>query len=424
VTLSTLILLIASLVLLLLLGFFFAGSETSMMALNRYRLKHLAKQGNKKAQRALKLLDEPERLISMIITGNTCATIVASSILTFIATHYWGEQGAIIATATLTLVILFFCEALPKSIAALKPEAIALFSTYILQFFIYLFLPLVWVIHQIVQKLIHFFGIAHSSMSDHLSSEELHTLITESGSRIPENHQKMLLHILEMERLTVSDIMIQRQDLAGIDMDEDDDEVIQQLLNSPYASLPIFQKEFTEILGFVKIREVLPGLYENTTWSKENLKKHLLPAYIVPETTPLHKQLLNFRRLKKRIALVVDEYGEILGMITLEDLLEEIVGEFTTDFMELHPDIMPQKDGSFLINSQISLRELNRYFKWKSPLKGTKTLAGYLIAYLQMIPDSGTSVLINDHPVEILQVVDNRIKMVRLSPARLRPPLI
>lgn len=405
---------IALIVLLLCLCFFFAGSETGMMALNRYRLRHAAKQGNRRAQRALHLLHHPDRLLNTIITGNTCATIVASSILTTVVGHYFGSTGTIIATTILTLVILLFCEALPKSIAALKPERFALTSVYPLQGFIYLFSPLVWFIHQFVKALLRLFGVGNTAVNDHLSADELHTLIKDSSSSIPESYQHMLLHVLEMERLTVSDIMIPKQDLVIIDFDEDAQDIIQLILNAPYNYLPVFQKDMTEILGFVKIRAILPNLLSRGDYSKEDLTKHLLPAYIVPETTSLHKQLLNFKRLKKRTALVVDEYGEFLGMITLEDVLEEIVGEFTTDSLDIHPDIIPEEEGSFLVSGQVSLRALNRHFKWHLPLKGPKTLGGYLIEYLQRIPENRTCLLLQDHPVEILQVADNRIKLVRL----------
>jgi Mg2+/Co2+ transporter CorB len=402
--------------LLLLLSFFFAGSETSMMALNRYRLRHLAKCGNKRAQRAQKLLEKPDQLLSMIITVNTCATIIASSILTFMVEKYFGQVGILVATTVLTIFILIFCEALPKTMCALRPEAFALPATLLLRGFVICFAPFVWLIHKVVHGILRLFGLSTVKATDHLTPEELHTLIKDSGSRIPESYQNMLLQVLELEKLTVADIMIPRQNLVGIDIDAGDNVVLQQLLNSPYRELPVYQKDFSEILGFVKIREVLPTLHDADNWSKESLLKHLTPPYIVPETTPLHKQLIHFRQSKRRGALVVDEYGEILGLVTIEDLLEEIVGEFTTDFMELHPDIIPQPDGACLVNGQATLRELNRYFKWHLPTRDPKTLAGYLMAYLQMIPDSGTTVLIENHPVEVLQVADNRIKMVKVYP--------
>ena len=406
------------LLLLLLLSFFFAGAETSMMALNRYRLRHLANQGNKAAKRAVKLLEHPDRLLSMIVTTNTCANIVASALMTFIAAHFWGDMGIAIATVLLTLFILFFCEAFPKSMAALKPERFALPATFLLQCFVVLFSPLIWLIHQCVYALLRLFGLSTVQSSDYLSAEELHTLIKDTGGKIPESYQTMLLQVLELEKLTVADIMIPRQNLVGIDLTQNKEDIIEQILNSPYRRLPVYTGETKDIIGFVRIREIFPSLHDTENWDKDNLLKHLVPPYVVPETTPLHKQLLNFKRLKKRSALVVDEYGEILGMITLEDLLEEIVGEFTTDFTEIHPEIIPQKDGSYLVSGQVSLRELNRFFKWQLPLKGQKTLSGYLIAYLQMIPETSLCVLLQNHPIEILQVAENRIKMVRIKKPR------
>ena len=387
-----------------------------MMSINRYRVRHLAKKGNKRAIRVLKLLEHPERLLSMIVTGNTCATIIASSLLTFVAGKFWGDLGVAIATAALTLIILFFCEALPKSVAAINPERFALPATFLLRFFMILFAPLIWLINKLVRVLLKMLNISQTQENDHLTPDELYTLIKDSGSQIPDSYQNMLLQILDLERLTVADIMIPRADLVGIDVDNPNDQILEQLINSPYRYLPVYEKDYHEVLGIVKIREVLPLLHETPNWSKKNLLKLLSPPYAVPENTSLHQQLTNFRRAKKRSALIVDEYGEILGMITLEDLLEEIVGEFTTDFMELHPDIAPETNGSYLINGQASLRELNRFFNWHLPLDNQKTLGGYIIAYLQMIPESDTCLVLNNQRMEILQVAENRIKMVRFLP--------
>lgn len=409
----TLLLLGITLIALIAIACFFSAAETSMMALNRYRLRHLAKQ-NKAAARAIKLLNKPDRLLGVVLIGNTCANIIASAIMTLIISHFFDEWGVAIATGIFTLFILIFAEVMPKTIAAIYPEKLALPATIPLIVIDKIMWPLVWLVNKLVNGFLKIFNIDFSQQqSEHLSLEELRTLIYEAGNKIPENHQKMLLQILELEKLTVADIMVPRQRLTGIDITASNQEIAEQLLHSPYRRLPVYQEDWHHPLGFIRVRDVAPLLHDDD-WSKEQLLSKLTPIYVVPETTRLHTQLINFRRRKTRSAFVVDEFGEILGLVTLEDLLEEIVGEFTTDFTEVSPDIQPQADGSYLVDGGISLREINRYFHWHLPLDGPKTLSGLLIEHLQLIPTTGVCLRIDNHPFEIMQVANNRIKMVRI----------
>ncbi len=403
-----------TLVVLLMLASFFSATETSMMSLNRYRLRHLVKKGHPGAVRAMRFLHNPEKMLGVVLIGNTCANIITSAIVTILAQHYFGEFGVAIATGVLTLIVLFFCEVLPKSLAAFWPEKIAFPATIPLNFFGRVLAPLVWLMNVLVKAFTHMFHLRAPSNNEHLSIDELSTLLKESGGSISDTHRQMLIQTLELERLTVVDIMIPRQDLVGLDLDDDPDTLMEQILNSPYRRLPVYRNNWDEVLGILSIREMAQFFQKHDEWNPDALIAVLQPIYVIPETTPLTKQLLNFRRKKSRIAFIVDEFGEIQGVVTLEDLLEEIVGEFTTDFTEASPDIKVQSDGSYLIAGSTLLREIKRSLHWVLPPTDAKTLSGFLIDYLQQIPTSGTSVCIDGWVMEILQSVDNRIKMVRV----------
>lgn len=411
----TVVLLLITLVVLLLLASFFSATETSMMSLNRYRLRHLVKRGHAGAKRAQRLLQNPERMLGVVLIGNTCANIIASAIMTILAQHYFGEMGVAIATGVLTLVILFFCEVLPKTLAAFWPEKLAFPATIPLSFFARLLAPLVWFINTLVQGVTRLFRLQAPGNNEHLSVDELSTLLRESSGSISAAHRQMLVQALELERLTVADIMIPRQDLVGLDFNDAEEVLTEQILNSPYRRLPVYRNNWDEVLGILSIRDMAQFFQKNSDWERDDLIALLQPIYVIPETTPLTQQLVNFRRKKSRIAFIVNEFGEIQGVVTLEDLLEEIVGEFTTDFTEASPDIKWQADGHYLIAGYTPLREIKRCLHWSLPPSDAKTLSGFLIDYLQQIPTAGTSVRIDGWVIEILQIFDNRIKMVRVS---------
>ena len=411
----TVVLLLITLVVLLLLASFFSATETSMMSLNRYRLRHLVKRGHAGAKRAQAFLHNPERMLGVVLIGNTCANIIASAIVTLLAQHYFGEMGVALATGLLTLVVLFFCEVLPKTLAAFWPEQVAYPATIPLKFFAKILAPLVWFINALVKGFTRLFHLHAPLNNENLSVDELSTLLRESGGSISDTHRQMLIQALELERLTVADIMIPRQDLVGLNLDDDLETLTEQILNSPYRRLPVYRNNWDEVLGILSIRDMATFFQKHENWCPDDLVPLLQPIYVIPETTPLTKQLTHFRRKKARIAFIVNEFGEIQGVVTLEDLLEEIVGEFTTDFTDASPDIKLQKNGSYLIAGYTSLREIKRCLHWSLPPTEAKTLSGFLIDHLQQIPAAGTSVRLDNWVIEVLQTFDNRIKMVRVK---------
>lgn len=386
------------------------------MSLNRYRLQHLAKQKLTGAMRAQKLLQRPDRLIGLILLGNNFVNILASSIATVIALRIWGETGIAIAAGVLTLVILIFAEVTPKTLAAINPEKLAFPAAIVYQPLLKLLYPMVWVVNLIANQLLKLLGVdVLGGKDDALSHEELRTVVNEAGALIPKRHQKMLLGILDMESATVEDIMIPRNEIVGIDLDDHWDDVVKQIHQVPYTRLPVYRKSIDNIVGMLHLRKALP-LLTDESFSEEKLLEFIRDPYFIPEATSLHKQLLNFQKEKRRMGFVVDEYGDILGAVTLEDLLEEIVGEFTTDPYESSLEVQKQDDGGYLVEASISIRELNRITGWSLPTDGPKTLNGLILDYLETIPKPGTSLKLLSMPLEIIQTQGNAVKLVRFYP--------
>ena len=395
---------------------FFSGSETGLMSLNRYRLRHLADQNRKGAKTALRLLSRPERLIGVILLGNNFVNILAASIASLIGFHFYGETGVVIASVALTIVILIFSEVTPKTLAALNPERFALPAAYVLEPLLKILYPFVWVTNQSANVIFRLLGISKSQVSQYdLSTEELRIIVNEAGTVIPQRHQQMLLNLLDLEKVTVEDIMVPRNEITGVDLEDDWEKITKDLRTSQHTKLPIYEGDIDRIIGFLHLRKAIQIFKDPETASKETLRAMLREPYFVPAGTPLNTQLLNFQREKRRIGLIVDEYGDILGLITLEDLLEEIVGEFTTDPSASSRDIHIQEDGSYLIDGSTSVRELNRILEWDLPTEGPKTINGLIIEYLEHIPDSGTSLLIADYPMEIVQTINNTVKTVKIN---------
>ncbi|HGX93080.1 MAG TPA: HlyC/CorC family transporter [Candidatus Tenderia sp.] len=403
----------------------FSASETAMMSLNRYRLRHLVKDGHPGAIRAQRLLDRTDRLIGLILLGNNFVNILASSIATLIALRLWGESGIAIATGALTFVILIFAEVAPKTLAALHPERVAFPAAYVLEPLLKILYPLVWLVNFMANTELKIVGVpTHSGASQHLSSEELRTVVNEAGSLIPRRHQEMLVSILDLEKVTVEDIMVPRNEIVGIDIEDSEQEIINQLIHNQHTRLPVYRENIENVIGFVHARNAL-NLFANETFDKNQLLEITREAPFVPEGTPLHTQLYNFQHEKRRVALVVDEYGDIQGLVTLEDILEEIVGEFTTDVAATIPDVHPQEDGTYLVEGSAYIRELNRTMHWELPTQGPKTLNGLILEHLESIPEPGTSVKIAGYPIDILQTTNNAIKTARLHPAlRQTAPLL
>ena len=401
---------------LILLSAFFSGSETGLMTLNRYRLKHLAKNRHRGAMRVSRLLENQDKLIGLILLGNNAVNLAAASITTIIALRLGGEAAIAIATGLLTLVVLVFAEVTPKTLAALHPEKIAFPASLIYIPLLKLFYPIVWLVNLMAKLIFRILGISFGNKNNlSLSNEELRSVVNEAGTMIPQRHQQMLLSILDLEKVTVEDIMVPRNEIAGVDIEDDWDDVTNQLINSQYTKIPVYRTNIDNVIGFLHLRKV-SRLLQQGDFTPEDLQKVMNEVYFIPEATPLNKQLLNFQREKNRIGLAVDEYGDIQGLVTLEDILEEIVGEFTTDPANLSKDIHPQEDGSYLVDGSTNVREMNRLLKWQLPTDGPKTLNGLVLEYMETIPEPGTSLLLDGYPAEIIQIKDNTVKTIKICP--------
>ena len=411
---TSLTVLLGILIFLILMSAYFSSSETAMMALNRYRLRHLIKHNHRGAIRAGKLLEKPDRLIGIILIGNNLVNFIAASVGTAIAVRLWGNLGFILAPVLLTIIVLIFAEVTPKTIAALYPEKIAYPSSILLLVLLRVCYPAVWMINSVSNGLVKLCGLSvEEDTSHHLTKEELRTVLDESGALIPVKRHGMLMNILDLEKATVTDIMVPRNEVVGIDLEDDIEEILEIIGQSSHTLLPVFRKDLNEVIGFMHLRNIsrMIGVEEI---NKAELMQLTEEAYFVPETTPLHTQLFKFQNNKRRMAMVVDEYGDVQGIVTLQDILEEIVGNFTTNLSEETDDIHPQNDGTYLINGTATIREINKALDWDLPIDGPKTLNGLLTELLEIIPEKNVCVRLPFHFVEILNVQDNAIKTVKM----------
>lgn len=403
-------LLFSLLVLFIALSGFFSGSETGIMTVNRYRLKHLAKTGNRHAQRVLDLLAQPDRLIGVILICNNVVNIAASSVATLIGLRLAGDAGVAIAAGALTFVILVFGEVGPKTYAAKHPEGVAYVAAFVLRLLLRVLYPVVWLVNVITNSL---FRLNSLAKGDHkLSGDELRTLVQDVF--LPKQHRQMLLGVLELDNITVNDIMVPRGDVSGIDIDDDIDTISKQLRSTQYTRLPVYRGDINDCIGILHIRNATRFLGKPEL-TKAEILQYVREPYYVPEGTPLQAQLVNFQKLKRRFGLVVDEYGDVQGIVTLEAILEEIVGEFTTSVNEPHKDVLPQPDGSWVIDGAASIREINRALHWQLPTDGPKTLNGLIVEALETIPESPLSLRIGGYLIEVLQIKDNMVKTARVS---------
>jgi Mg2+/Co2+ transporter CorB len=404
------------LLLLILLSAYFSGSETALMTLNRYRLEHKAKQGHKGAVLARTLLDRPDRLIGLVLLGNNFVNILASSLATVIALRIGGEGAIAAAAGILTLVILIFAEVAPKTLAAMHPERLAYPASFVYTPLLKLLYPLVWLVNWVANGLLRLIGVRpEGDQGNALSREELRTVVSEAGAMIPKRSQGMLLAILDLEKATVEDIMIPRNEVDGIDIRDTEEEIVTALKNAAYTRLPLFDGGIDSVIGIIHVRDAMRVLLDKGL-GKERLREIGREPYFVPEGTHLYQQLRNFQREKEPVGLVVDEYGDFLGLITLTDLLEEIVGEFASDPADTLGEIHRAEDGSLLIDCGISVRELNRALRWTLPTsgRGPKTLNGLIIEYMEAIPEPGTSLKLYGHPLEIIHTAESAVKTVKI----------
>ncbi len=416
------VLLILLLIFLILVSAFFSASETGVMSLNRYRLVHAARKGDTAARRTMNLLSRPDRLLGMILIANTFANIFASVITTVIAAHFFGKAGVLVATAILILLVLIVGESAPKTLAALYPEQVARPASAVLKILLKVFYPLVFFVNLIGNGLLRLFGVRHPpARSESLSLEELKTLLDENQGKLSADYKKMLLRILDLEQTTVEEIMVPRNEIFGIDMDESWEHILAQLFECPFSFVPLYKDDINHAVGMLNLRRVLMVLQKKTI-NKEELMTLAEEIYFVPQEATANQQLLNFRQQNQTIGMVVDEYGDIQGLITLQNILEEIVGEFVND-IESSRSVTPQKDGSYLVDASMDIRSINEIMNWKFPTDGPRTLSGLVIEYLEAIPRAGICARIAGYPLEIIRVGHNTIKRLRIWPHLYVSPL-
>ncbi len=407
--------LLTLLAILILLSAFFSSAETGMMALNRYRLRHQAKKGSKGAKRVMRLLQRTDRLLSAILIGNNFINIFASSLATMVALHLFGDAGIVIATIFLTFVLLIFGEVTPKMFAAMHPERIALTASPVLSILMKLLYPMTITINAVSVGILRLFGVKTSSVpQDHLSQEELRTLLHEAGGLLPRKRQVMLLGVLDLDAVDVDHIMIPRNEIVGIDLDNNIEDILLTLKEVQHTRLPVYQGDTNKVVGLLHIRSVARMIAQNAV-TKKRIREEMDAPYYVPEGTPLNTQLYNFQKEKRRLAFVVDEYGDIQGLVALEDILEEIVGKFTSDVDDSNDDVIPRTDGGFTIKGTANIWEINKLLNWDLPIDGPKTLNGLIMEVLEVIPDGLSCLMIEHYCIEILTLSGNKVETARIT---------
>ena len=391
---------------------FFSGSETSMMAINRYRLKHLVKEKNKSAKRVSKLLERTDRLLGVILIGNNFTHTLSTALATVVAIRIWSDSAVLAVTVFMTIIMIIFAEVMPKTIAALKPESIAFPASYLLKPLSKILSPLITLVSFISNNVTKLIGInLDNADKDELKPEELRTLL--QTSRVPKRQEEMLMGIFDMDYLSVNDVMIPKNEIVGIDLNDELEDILKQLQEIDFTYIPCFEDSIDNIQGFLSLNKKADFLgYKNQ--SKQNLKEELQEPLFVPENTPLYKQLANFQSSGKRVGLIVDEYGDIEGIITLRAILEVIVGEITTESIE-KMDIMPQADGTYLVEGGMMIREVNRRLDWELPTEGPKTLSGLILEEIQTIPETNIGLTISGYRIETVLIKDNVIKLAKLE---------
>lgn len=409
-----LVALIGILVTLLVLSAFFSGSETALMSLNRYQLRHKAREGHRGAILADELLKRPDRLIGLILLGNNLVNFSAASLVAIIAFKMGGQSAVALGTLILTLVVLIFAETAPKTLAAHYPERLAFPAAIIYYPLLKITYPIVWLTNCASNGVLYLIGVRGNDAHLHaLTHEELRTLVHEAGSRISNRYRRMLISILDLEKVTVDDIMVPHNEIIGIDLDDDLEDIERIIQQGTHTRLPVYRDNIDQVVGILHMRR-LANLAQRS-FDQDTLIELLDEPYFVPEGTPLSIQLVQFQRRRKRIALIVDEYGDIQGIVTLEDILEEIVGEFTTDPANDDDDVIREGANTWLVDGTANIRELNRSQDWELPTDGPKTINGLILELLETIPDPGACLKVNGYPIEIIEANDNRIRTVRVS---------
>jgi Mg2+/Co2+ transporter CorB len=416
-------LLVILIVVLLMLSAFFSATETALMSLNRYRLRHQARSGHRGARVAEWLLQRPDRLISVILLGSNLVNFSAAALVTLLAQRLGGEGTLLVSTFFLTFVVLIFCEIAPKTIAALNPARIALPAALVYYPLLKITYPIVWFLNLFTHRLLRLLGVRPDQIASHsLSVEELRTVVAEAGVMVPRRHQRMLLSILDLDAITVDDIMVPRQEIVGLDLDRTWEENLAVIQTSEHDRLPVYREYIDNIIGVTRVRDLLPELARGEL-TPALLLERIREPYFVPESTPLNKQLLNFQQHRRRSAFVVDEYGDVQGLITTQDIVKELVGELDRDSSALDLGVTKESDRSYVVDASANVRQLNRVMNWNLPTDGPKTLNGLIVEQLETIPESGTGVTVADYPIEILDTSEHGIKRVRVfAPGSAPPP--
>ncbi len=407
-----------ALVVLIIISAFFSGSETGLMSINRYRLRNLASKKHKSASRVSALLDKTDKLLSMILLGNNFVNILASAIATVIGIRLYGDSGIAIATGVLTFVILLFAEITPKTISAIYPEKIAYPASVILKPLMLILSPFVYVLNILSKLILRIFGInIKTEQNTALNKDEIKTVLHDSKKRISNNHHKMLLGILELDQMTVEDVMVPRNEIYGIDIEDEWDDIVQAIVNSAHTRIPIYRQDIANLIGIIHSKNVI-GLLHDLSADKTKFMQKITEPFYIPANAPLNNQLADFQQQKQRVGMVVNEYGDFQGIVTLEDILEEVIGNFTTDAFVPAEEIHTQKDGSALVDCTIQVRELNKELGLNLPTDKAKTLNGLLLEALENIPKPGISVKIQNVPIEIISTRSNSINKVKINPAK------
>jgi Mg2+/Co2+ transporter CorB len=409
---------------LILLSAFFAGTETALMALNRYRLRHLAKAGHRSARIVEDLLARPDRLIGMILLGKNLSDNFAVAVATLAAIELFGEQEGLIAVTTLvlTIIMLIFSDAAPKTMGALYPERVAMPSGYVYVWLQWVTFPVVWIISLLSNGLLRLFGVSPEEAAQHsLSTEELRSVVAEAGAMIPQRHQRMLLSLLDLEKASVEDIMVPRNEIVGVDLGDPPEQIKAQLLGSEHTRLPLYQGSIDDLKGIIHLRNA-QKVIAGDPFDVAELMRSSREPYFIPAGTPLNQQLLNFQNQKRRIGFVVDEYGDIQGLVTLADILEEVVGEFTSDPAAHVKNVSMEADGSYVVNGGVTIRTLNRTLGWKLPTAGPRTINGLVLEQLEDIPKPGKQVRVRDYLIEITETQANAVRTARIRPPSAAKP--
>ncbi len=411
------LLLISLFILLVFISAFFSSSETGMMSINRYRLRHRARKGHKASVRVQDMLKRPDRLLGVILIGNTFANVLASAVATVLSVRLFGEFGVFLATIAVTLILLVFSEITPKTFAAIKPDWISYHFSLPLKWLAKLLYPVVWLSTTVSNGILWCFqvNVKKASTVEHLSIDELRTVLSDAAGKVSSHYKQMLVSILDLADATVEDVMVPLHDIKGIDMNESWENILERLSSTQHTWLPVYQGSLESIKGMLHVRSALNKFAQNKM-NKTVLLDAAEEVYFIPEGAQLDVQLFNFQRERRRIAMVLDEYGEIQGLVTMEDILEEIVGEFTTDWSAAEHGVRQSADGAYLIEGRLNIRDLNRLLSLELPMSGPRTLSGVIVEHLEMLPESQVCLRIAGYPIEVVKIKGNKIAEAKIIP--------